>query len=165
MVDRVSRDQLAKAIRRLAAGLITNDAFEDSTRSCRRSLDTAVRSLRRMAWTLYSDHRAYRLEGRDRLRKTDRREIARWIVFLKSNVEYEWPDLTGWTWLLLAFPNLLTFGAIGRLVRRWHDQRGDVDAWPFIRGQDLKRAASVWPADCRPQAEVTTSLVRRPSVR
>jgi hypothetical protein len=153
MVDRERRDQLAGAIRRLTAGLITNDEFEAATIASERSQDTAIRSLRQAAWSLYDDRRAHRLEGRCRLGKAERRELARWIIFLKSNLEYEWPDLTSWPWLL-AIPNLLTFGLIGRLVRRWHDQCGDAHAWPFIRERDLRRAVKVWPAHLRSQAEV-----------
>ena len=49
MIDRDSRDQLATAIRRLAAGLITNDEFEAATTAARRSPDAAIRSLREAA--------------------------------------------------------------------------------------------------------------------
>jgi len=153
MVDRACRDQLARAIRRLAAGVITNDSFEDSSTLCRRSRDAGVRSIRHAAWFLYDDLSEHRLEGRHRLGKQQRRELARWILFLKSNLEYEWPTLTGWPWLLLLLPNLLTFGGVGRLVRRWHDQRGDAGAWPFVRALDLKGAATVWPAHFPSQAE------------
>src|SRR4026209_3044574 len=141
VVDRDQRDQLADAIRRLAAGLITNDEFETATTSFAISHDTAVRSLREAAWGLYDDRREYRLEGRFRIGRAERRQLARWVLFLKSNLEYEWPDMTTWSWFL-AFPNLVTFGLVGRLVRTWHDQRGDARAWPFAREQDLKRAAT-----------------------
>ena len=153
MVDRDRRDQLARAIRRLAAGLITNDEFEGATTALGRSQDTAIRSLRHAAWGLYDDVREHRLEGHFRLGKAERRELARWVVFLKSNLEYEWPDLARW-FLLLVLPNLLTFGLIGRLIRWWHDRRGDARSWPFIREQDLRQAATVWPAPFRSQAEV-----------
>jgi hypothetical protein len=153
MVDRDCRDRLAIAIRRLAAGLITNDEFEAATISSVRSRDIAARSLRWAAWGLYDDRREHRLDGRFRLGKAQRREIARWILFLKSNLEYEWPDVTRWLWLLVL-PNLVTFGLIWHLIRRWHDRRGEAHAWPFLRAHDLRRAATVWPAQCHPQAEV-----------
>ena len=153
MVDRDCRDDLARAIRRFAAGLITNDEFEAATVGCPLSPDAAVRSLCQAAWYLYDDLHEHRLEGRFRLGKDSRRELARWLVFLKSNLEYEWPDLTGWSWFLTV-PNLVTFGLLRRLVRHWHDQRGDARAWPFIRDQDLRRAAMVWPAHFHSQAGV-----------
>ena len=146
MVDRIQRDRLAKAIRRLAAGLITTDEFAAATTAFGSSPDTAVRSVYRVACALYDDLRVQRLAGDHGLGKGGRRQVARWIVFLRSDLEYEWPDLTTWRWWLLVLPNLLTFGAVGALVRRWHDQRGEAGAWPFIRSADLARAAQVWPA-------------------
>jgi hypothetical protein len=145
MVDRAQRDRLAKAIRRLAAGLITNREFEAATTAFGSSADRAVRSVHRVAWTLYDDLHEHRLEGAYALGRIERRQLARWVLFLRSDLEYEWPDLTTWGWLLVL-PNLLTFGAIGRLIARWHDRRGDAGAWPFIRSADLERAVRVWPA-------------------
>jgi hypothetical protein len=142
MVDRRSRDELARAIRRLIAGIVTNDEFDHSlSAALLRSRDLGVQSVRLAAWTLYSDMHEYRLEGPRALNRTARRGIARWIVFLRSDVEYQWPNLTGWRWLVLAFPNMLTFGAIGWLVRRWHDRHGEADAWPFVRLRDLVESA------------------------
>jgi hypothetical protein len=146
MVDRGARDELGRAIRRLVAGLITNDQFQDGLSACvLRSRDLGVQSVRSAAWGLYDDLHEHRLEGRYAIGKTGRRLVAHWILFLKSDLEYEWPNLVGWRRLVLALPNLLTVGAIGRLVRWWHDRRGRASAWPFIRTSDLHAAELAWP--------------------
>lgn len=146
MVNRGARDELARAIRRLAAGRVTNDQFADGVRhfviGC---ADLGVQAIRLAAWQLYDDLHEHRLEGNYALAAVGRREVARWIVFLKSNTEYEWPNLYGWRWLILFLPNLLTVGIVGRFVRRWHDRHGDSSAWPFIRYEDLRRAVVSWP--------------------
>ena len=77
MVDRASRDELARAIRRLVAGLITNDEFENAL-SARvlRTRDLGVQSIRLAAWHLYDDLHEHRLEGRYALGKVGRRLVA-----------------------------------------------------------------------------------------
>jgi hypothetical protein len=156
LVDRNARDELGRAIRRLAAGLVTNDQFEDGlSPGVWRSRDVGVRSIQRAAWHLYDDLHEHRLEGSYRPGRHVRREIARWVLFLRSEQEYAWPDLTGWTWFLLAVPNVVTFGGIGWLVRRWHDRRGDAEVWPFSRAQDLQAAALCWPRRAPSDADVT----------
>jgi hypothetical protein len=91
----------------------------------------------RASRALYEDAREHRLDGQSSLSRGARRQVARWLLFLRSNREYEWPNLTKWPFWILALPNLLTFGAIGRLVWKWHDRHGDPRAWPFIRSADL----------------------------
>ncbi len=146
MVDRGARDELARAIRRLVAGLITNDQFEDGLSVCvYRSRDLGVQSVGHAARQLYDGLHEHRLEGRYAIGKAGRRWVARWILFLKSDLVYEWPNLVGWRAFILAFPKLLTLGATGRIVRWWHARHGHEAAWPFIRTTDLHAAELAWP--------------------
>ena len=83
MVDRAARDELGRAIRGLAARLITNYEFEDSlSADLRQSRDLGVQSIRFAAWALYDDLREHRLEGRYAIGTAGRRRVARWILFL-----------------------------------------------------------------------------------
>lgn len=78
MVDRAARDELSRAIRRLVAGLITNDQFADNLSiSLHRSRDLAVRSVLFAAWGLYDDLHEHRLEGRYAIGKMGRRPGGR----------------------------------------------------------------------------------------
>jgi hypothetical protein len=144
-VDSAARDELGRAIRRLVAGLITNDQFDDGlSAGVYRSRDRGVRSVHAAARSLFDDLHEQRLEGRYAIGKAGRRHVAHWILFLKSGLAYEWPNVVGWRAFLLVIPNMLTVGAIGRLVRWWHDRRGHAAVWPFIRIGDLHAAELAW---------------------
>lgn len=143
MIDRQARDRAAELLRHFAAGQRTNDEFEDSWPSSWQdpSVDQVFWG---GAWGLYGGTRCHRLSGRDRLDRQVRREVARWVLFLKSNLPYEWPRVSHHLSLLLLFPNLLTMGLVGWLGRRWFACHGDYEVWPFIRRSDLEVAL------CRP---------------
>lgn len=126
-------------LRRLVAGRITNDEFEDALPL--RSPDPAISEIFLYGvWGCYSDLREHRLVGRQRLPRAARREIARFILFLKSDLEYEWPRQRLWERFLWMVAGLLTLGLAGRFYWRWLGRRGDVGVWPFIREDDLDRA-------------------------
>jgi hypothetical protein len=131
MIDRASRRAVGELLRHLAAGQITNDQFED--RLPRSSEDIAVAEIRHQAWFLYSDLREYRFVGKDRLTDEHRREVARWILFLQSDLEYEWPRMSTPISALLFVANLCTFGLVGRAVVTRFKRHGDFEVWPFIR--------------------------------
>jgi hypothetical protein len=130
MVDRASRDELARVVRRLVAGLITSDELaREQCDTLRDSRDLGVQAIRLAAAQLGEDLREEGLPGGLALGKAGRRAVAHWILFLKSELEYEWPDLTVWRAFVLALPDLLRVGAAGRVLRTWDDGPGDADAW------------------------------------
>lgn len=139
MVDRKSRRQLAELLRHLVAGLITNDEFE--ARCPWGSNDPAVRQVRdEGAWFLYDDLREHRLTGNHKLSSGDRENVARWIVFLESGLEYEWPVLPIAIRLVLLPVNLVSLGLAGPIVQ-WHASRsGEAEVWPFRRRSGYQAA-------------------------
>lgn len=140
MIDRDSRRTICELLRHLAAGQISNDQFED--RLPGRSDDAAIFEIRHQAWFFYSDLREYRFVGNDRLSDEHRREIARWILFLQSDLEYEWPRLAWYLYPVLLVGNLFTLGWLGQAFTRRFKRSGDFDVWPFIRRSDYERALS-----------------------
>jgi len=140
MIDRLGRDKLAENLRHLVAGQISNDEYE--RRIPLRSKDRAVEEISDESWYLYSDLHEYRLRGKYRLKRDARREVGRWILFLKSDLPYEWPC---WPRLSLMFGNILTLGLLAPLVRRWFRRFGDSDVWPFIRRADYENCLKVPP--------------------
>lgn len=140
MVDRDARDKMALLLRRLVAGRITNDEFEDNRPlSC---TDPAVEEIyHRGVWGFYSDLYEHRLVGRARLPREARREIARFILFLKSDLDYEWPCRRLWEELLWMLAGFLTLGFSGRFYWRWLGTQSEVSVWPFLRQEDFERAA------------------------
>jgi hypothetical protein len=143
MVNRADRDHLARGLRALATGRITNGEFQDAY--VQRSADPAIAAVLDAAWRLYDDLREYRLEGRNALTRDARRMVARCLLFLKSDVPYAWPSGPALVDLLLLPLNLVTLGAVGTLRRRRFARHGDVSAWPFLRRSDLNAAASACP--------------------
>lgn len=137
MIDRAGRSRLAESLRHLASGQITNDQFEDA--AWIDSDDAVIDAVKWQAWMLYSDLHEHKLTGSDAVSKSDRRVVARFILFLHSDLEYEWPrhPLWGITRLL---SNVLSLGIIPRYVDNNWKASGDFDAWPFVRQADYEEA-------------------------
>jgi hypothetical protein len=142
-VDREGRDRLAECIRHLAAGVMTNREFE--SKGDFDSPDPAIQAVFWGGpWLLYDDFRNYRLRGAYRIDPAVRREAARWILFLKTDLPYEWPVIRrhfmGNVARLLT--NLVTLGHVARRTQRRFEQKGDVRIWPFIRRADYEAAVA-----------------------
>ena len=129
---------------------MTNDDFVDLQWQILTDCpDEALGAISIRAWYLYDDIRTHKLKGKWALTQRSRREVARWIVFLHSDLEYEWPSeqLPGVLGVYGAlFANLLTLGWWSR--KRSRDQErhlssiGDLDVWPFVRRADFAQANS-----------------------
>src|SRR6218665_1220942 len=106
MVDRERRKKLAWHLRHFAVGLISNDEFENyllddvtygwlPERYYRskeaKSDDPMIRPMLELSWCLYSDLKEHKLTGNDRLTDEALKDIARCILFLHADFEYEWP--------------------------------------------------------------------------
>lgn len=125
--------------RRLVAGRITNDEFEAGLPLG--SPDPAVLEVfHRGVWGFYSDLSEHRLVGRRRLSGSERRDAARYILFLKSDHEYEWPRRQVWKDLVWMLVGLLTLGLAGRLYWAWLGRHGETSVWPFVRREDFEQA-------------------------
>jgi len=130
MVDRASRRRLAELLRQLVAGRITNDEFED--RIPRDSPDPAIGAVfGDGAWCLYDDLHEHRPVGRYRLSRKARHEAARWILFLETDLEYEWPVLPMWKRLALTLASLATLGLLAIIMRRRNSRNAQLAVWPF----------------------------------
>jgi hypothetical protein len=138
VIDRQARNQLAEAIRALVSGQISNDEFERRVPS---SDDPAVRHLYADgAWFLYSDLGVYRLRSKRRLSEAEKSEVARWVVFLKTDQSFEWPQPTASTRILLLLGAVLSFGLVTKFYRRKYESRGEWQVWPFISRASYERA-------------------------
>lgn len=141
MIDRVGRNRLAECIRHLAAGVVTNLEFEDRAEFY--SPDLAIQAVFWGGpWLLYDDFRNYRLSGRYRLDPRAREGAARWILFLKTDLPYEWPVtrasvLVG---LIQGVANLATLGLMARAAQRRFEKSGNISVWPFLRRSDYETA-------------------------
>ena len=140
MIDREARNKLAEAMRALASGLITNDEFEGK-RLPNSKEDLAISEVfSKGAWSLYSDFQEYRLSGVHRLDKKTKHDVARWVLFLKTDLPYEWPISNIKQGLLRFLINMLTFGAANKFYFRQYQAHGDIEVWPFLWRTDYEMA-------------------------
>lgn len=141
MIDRIARDRFAQAIRALIAGTITNREFEDKRLPALDTADPAIAAIcQEGAWHLYCDLQEHRLRGRHALSRKDKSHVARWVLFLKTDFPYEWPQLRGMRFFGLALANLLTLGVANRFHASWFRKHGAMDVWPFMRQADYAAA-------------------------
>ena len=128
MIDRSSRDKTAELLRHLISGQITNFDFEEQLPS---SMDAAVKAITSSAWCFYDDFEKHKLKGNKALSKDLKKKLARWIMFLYTDLEYEWPPISA--------PGLrpLNHSLISRLLGNPAKERkfmifGEYEVWPFI---------------------------------
>lgn len=134
MIDRNARNTLAELLRSLASGSISNDEFE---KAIPKTEDKAINEIFfKGGWFLYSDLKEYKLKGKDALATLVKKDVARWVLFLKSNNEYRWPDVPFRQRVLHA----ITFGMLGLSYKKSWSASGDVDIWPFLKAEDLAKA-------------------------
>jgi len=136
MIDREGRAVVAEHLRRLASGRLTNAEF-DSLR-LDHSDDEALVAIGDAGWSLYDDFLVYRLRGRRALKPETLDAVARCILFLDSDLAYEWPARRPTVKSLLL--TVLTFGSWLRRDRRRWETSGPHHVWPFFRESDFQRA-------------------------
>lgn len=166
MVDLERRKILAYHLRHLVVGLISNDKFEESItddvsfgwlpeqyyRSKEaKSDDPIIRPMLELCWCLYSDLENHTLSGKYQLSDKELKDIARFILFLNSDVEYEWPYFDRINLLIrFSFKDLLftalTLGQhYGVKLNERKEQyeefknTGDHHLWPFINKEQYER--------------------------
>lgn len=145
-VDRHARARAAQILRDFVSGKISNDQFAGE---CPRTDDLAVHAIWNTAWLFYDDFKEHKLTGRYRLPPDQKRACVRWILFLHSDLPYEWPDLT--------LPGADPAARVERSVfRRLFSMSNPIDeeqatrflsaghypVWPFLRVADYKRTLS-----------------------
>lgn len=167
MVDKESRKKLALHLRPLSVGLTTNDDFEEaimkdvsdgwtpenyyrSEKAKSDNDDPIIKPMLELCWGLYDDTRNHKLVGGDELTENAIKIIARCILFLHSDKEYEWPYFnTNNPLLRFSLKDLilsvLTLGHHYRNKREEHlisyyewQKLGDYDVWPFFRKSDYQ---------------------------
>jgi hypothetical protein len=139
VICRDSRDRLALALRRYAAGRITNDDLDAIDVD---SGDRGAAAIKHRAWFLYDDLMEHRATAKYLIPREGRRELARWVVFLHSEHEYLWPEFSFIDVLNIPL-NLLTLGWWARYrSRRYAEFReaGDFPVWPFLRTSEFEAA-------------------------
>ncbi len=165
MVDKERRKKLAFHLRHLSIGLISNDEFEDRImddvtygwlpeqyyRAKESKIDDPViRPILEFTWCLYDDTFNHSLKGDYKLSDVQIKEIARYILFLHSDIEYDWTyiDLTNPVFRFSFTDILKSIITLGQHYRDLNLRReeefelmkktGDFDFWPFKTKSDYE---------------------------
>lgn len=165
MVDKERRKKLAFHLRHLSIGLISNDEFEDRImddvtygwlpeqyyRAKESKIDDPViRPILEFTWCLYDDTFNYSLKGHYKLSDEQIKEIARYILFLHSDIEYDWTyiDLTNPVFRFSFTDILKSIITLGQHYRDLNLRReeefelmkktGDFEFWPFKTKSDYE---------------------------
>lgn len=163
MIDHERRKKLAFHLRQLSVGLTSNDDFEEALmddvthgwlpeqyyRSKEAEFDDPIiQPMLELCWGLYDDTRNHKLVRSDALSEQAVKIIARCILFLHSDKEYEWQYFNTNNPILrfsLAdiILSILTLGHHYRNKREKHiisyyewQKTGDYEVWPFLRKHD-----------------------------
>ncbi len=172
MVDLEKRNRLAELLRHLSTGQISNDEFEDKLTDeitngylpenfyrakGINEMDPVLRPVIETAWGLYDDTRNHGLNGSDELSDYAKKEIARYILFLKSNQEYTWDYIDLMNPIMrFSFKDMLksiaTFGKHYSSLKLSRDEEfariketGDFEFWPFKTKEDFENELNNQP--------------------
>ena len=89
MVDRAQREVGARVLQDFIQGRITNDEFDSQFPFSRD--DAGLQAIRANVWMLYSDLRVHKLTGKYRPNPQVRALLDRSVLFLSTELEFEWP--------------------------------------------------------------------------
>ena len=144
--DRLRRDRVIALLRAFAAGKLTNDEYEErysailAEHEKDKLKDRALHAVWEAMWFCYtdSDIEIHRLEGAHALNPAGKKALARCILFLQTNLPYEWKRDS-------ILPPLEEM-ALGLLTLGWWNRRQKKevgnwdDVWPFRRIEDFEKA-------------------------
>ncbi len=137
MIDRKARNEFAELLHHFVAGQVDNFDFENRVPS---SKDIAIYEIWwRSAWPLYDDFQSHKLKEKWCIPNKHRRELAKAILFLKTNNEYLWPRNTGLFSVFTTFLSVLTFGWFTKYQLKKHPNL-ETKAWPFATLAELSEA-------------------------
>ena len=143
-MNRNHRNILAENLRHYLSGTITNFEFMERIKPISWTKDKGVRAIENQFWFCYDDLREHKNIGKNKLTDETENHIKRFILFLKSNNEYEWKDPkfpNPFKWLL----NLFTFGIYIKKdneIEMIDVEIGNENVWPFFRETELKKEIS-----------------------
>ncbi len=142
MIDRTSRNRTCKILKQLALGQISNYECENQFLDLPKN-DPAVYALFRTVREISGD-REESLRDVFKRGSEMRKRLCRWIFFLKTDRDYQWPvereapgirDFYKSNW----FDRILGLLSCKRADREFCS-RGDYSVWPFLREDDFKAA-------------------------
>ncbi len=172
MIDKDRRKKLALHLRQLTTGQISNDDFEERimnditngwlpeqyyrSEDCTND-DGIIQLILEYSWCLYNDTMNHKLKGKYSLTDETIKEIARYILFLHSELEYNWKyfDVINPTIRFSIKDSLKNLFSLGKFKNEIIAQRnkelelmkseGDFEYWPFKTKKDYEKQLNKQP--------------------
>jgi hypothetical protein len=141
VVDRSARNIAADVIREFMEGSISNREYE--RRYPRSNDDLALREIYVQIWFLYSDLKEHNLSGKHALKDEPRTFLDRCILFLRSDLEFQWPRQKFRPWY-----GIFRIIGLGRFIdrrERGELDMGNVNVWPFLKKTEYEEVANRRP--------------------
>ena len=141
MIEQKQRNEYAQLLRNFLSGKVTNFEYENIFENIDFNSDEAINQIYCEMWYTYCDLNEHKLNEEDRgfENRESREAIVRFILFLHSEYEYEWPISSIKEELL----RILTFGKKGiSEEKKLKNKLGDREVWPFYKKLDYEHALS-----------------------
>ena len=135
MIDRQARDAAAKILQAFMDGAVSNYKYEDSFPKSKD--DPGLHAIHVELLFYYSDVRQHKLIGGNTLSPEARALYERCVLFLKSDLEFQWPPPQ----LKLRYGFLRLLG-LGRALKRREEKEasiGEKQFWPFLNQDDYEK--------------------------
>lgn len=140
MIDRKARNQLIDAIDGLVSARLDNLDFDNLVGRIRTN-DMGVISIREAMWHVYDDLQRHTLTGRWALSEAQKKTVERFLLFLRSDLEYSWPPRPLNNVLVRVLVGGLSLGFIPRYLHKKWQAGGDWEVWPFKAVGQFNEAA------------------------
>lgn len=136
MIDANARKIAAEVTRRFIAGQISNFKFENEFPV---SNDPAMCAIEDTLWCFYDDFEEHCLKGKWDVPEATRSIMLRWVMFLYSDEEYQWPKIN------LPGIRPIQYGLVGKIFNKHQQQHeflsaGEMGFWPFISENSYRKA-------------------------
>ena len=138
MINKSKRLYAKHLIEKFMACEITNDDYNDEFPSDRN--DPALEAIYCNVWPYYSENPTHKLDGKHALQPEARELFTRCVLFLATDLEYEWP---AYKWISLKYSLMRLLRQSRRIDEQFErfKEHGDFEVWPFIRKDDYVKFA------------------------
>ena len=139
MIDRENRQKVIEHARHYVSGLIENDELDELMFNEIKTEDIGLKKVMEQLWHCYDDLTTHKNEGKYKLSKSTRKDIARYILFLQSDTEYQWPRHLLKQPFLRLLSYAVTLGILPYIVDRKFRSSGPIEIWPFFTEYEYKQ--------------------------
>ena len=139
MIDRIARNKLAEEIRHFLGCFKDNFEYDDAVFDIKTE-DYGVIDIRQNIWLTYDDLRKHKMEGAWALSPEQSDIIKRCIVFLKSDVEYNWPKWPLYYKAARPILFLISYGILTKTLDNHFNGGGAMEVWPFFSSEEYEYA-------------------------